>query len=48
MRLRDYLKSVNANMVQLNSEFNEFEGTSVDADEDGLLDEWEFRELNSL
>jgi arylsulfatase A len=41
--LRDYLKSVNAPMPRLNPEFGA--GLFPDVDEDGLDDDWEFREL---
>lgn len=44
-QLRDYLKSVDAPMPRLNPEFGA--GTYPDVDQDGLDDDWEFRELLS-
>jgi len=43
--LRDYLKSVNADMPTLDETHSNNPGTAPDADNDGLDDEWEFREL---
>ncbi len=45
IELRDYLKSVNANLPQLDPTHANFTGTAPDIDDDGLNDEWEFREL---
>ncbi len=47
IKLRDHLKSVNANMPSLNPDDPMFSGMAPDIDSDGLLDEWEFRELLS-
>jgi arylsulfatase A len=41
--LRDYLKHVKAPMPRLNPEFGK--GSLPDVDQDGLNDDWEFREL---
>ena len=41
--LRDYLKDVQAPMPRLNPEFGA--GAFPDVDQDGLDDDWEFREL---
>jgi arylsulfatase A-like enzyme len=41
--LRDYLRDVKAPMPRLNPEF--YTGTAPDVDQDGLNDDWEFREL---
>lgn len=45
VRLRDYLKEVNAVMVTLNPEHSSVPGDLPDGDQDGLPDEWEWREL---
>ncbi len=48
IKLRNHLKSVNANMPSLNAAHAMFSGnggTSTDVDADGLDDVWEFREL---
>lgn len=45
LQMRDYLKSVNANMPSLDPTHPNFSGTAPDIDNDGLEDEWEFREL---
>ena len=47
VKLRDHLKSVNANMPTLNPTHPNFSGTGTDVDADGLEDEWEFTELLS-
>lgn len=47
IKLRDHLKSVNANMPTLNPNHANFSGMTPDIDEDTLMDEWEFRELLS-
>lgn len=46
--LRDHLKEVNANMPTLDPSHASFSGVEPDVDADGLLDEWEFRELLSF
>lgn len=45
LRLRDYLKEVDANRVSLNAGHPDFSGTEPDVDADGLPDAWEFEEL---
>lgn len=45
LQLRDYLKSINADMPTLDDTHANNTGTSPDADNDGLDDVWEFREL---
>jgi arylsulfatase A len=45
LQLRDYLKSVSAAMPSLNPQFITNPGPANDLDNDGLDDEWEFREL---
>ncbi|MFZ4426371.1 MAG: sulfatase-like hydrolase/transferase [Saprospiraceae bacterium] len=45
IRLRDYLKTIQARMVTLNPEFTGFSGPAEDLDNDKLPDSWEFREL---
>lgn len=45
IRLRDYLKEVNAMMVTLNPDHSSVPGNLPDGDQDGLPDEWEWREL---
>jgi len=45
IRLRDYLKQVGAMMVTLNPAHPDVAGDLPDADQDGLPDEWEWREL---
>ena len=45
LQLRDYLKSVNADMPALDETHANNPGTAPDVDNDGLDDEWEFREL---
>ena len=45
LQLRDYLKSVNADMPTLNEAHANNTGTAPDVDNDGLDDDWEFREL---
>jgi arylsulfatase A-like enzyme len=45
LQLRDYLKSVNADMPTLNEAHASNPGTGIDVDNDGLDDDWEFREL---
>ena len=45
IRLRDYLKGVNAVMVTLNPDHPSVPGDLPDGDQDGLPDEWEWREL---
>jgi len=45
LQLRDYLKSVNADMPSLDETHANNTGTAPDIDNDGLDDEWEFREL---
>ncbi|MGB0983870.1 MAG: sulfatase-like hydrolase/transferase [Saprospiraceae bacterium] len=45
LQLRDYLKSVNADMPTLNEAHANNPGTGNDVDNDGLDDDWEFREL---
>lgn len=45
IRLRDYLKEVGAVMVTLNPDHPSVPGDLPDADQDGLPDEWEWREL---
>lgn len=45
IKLRDYLKSVNADMPTLDDTHANNPGTAPDADNDGLDDSWEFREL---
>lgn len=47
IKLRDYLKSVDASMPVLNANHNSFSGTNLDIDNDGLEDAWELRELLS-
>lgn len=47
IQLRDHLKSVNANMPTLDPTNALFSGSGSDIDNDGLDDEWEFRELLS-
>lgn len=47
IKLRDYLKDVNANMPSLDPTHTNFSGTAPDIDSDTLEDEWEFRELLS-
>ncbi|HVJ19312.1 MAG TPA: sulfatase [Polyangiaceae bacterium] len=42
-KLRDYLRDVDAPMPRLNPEF--YTGSAPDVDQDGLNDDWEFREL---
>ncbi len=46
--LRDYLKSVAAIMPSLNAQFITNPGPANDLDNDGLDDEWEFRELLTI
>ena len=45
IQLRDHLKTVNASMPTLDPSHPDFSGTAPDIDNDGLEDEWEFREL---
>ena len=45
LQLRDYLKSINADMPTLDETHANNTGTAPDVDNDGLDDEWEFREL---
>ena len=45
IRLRDYLKSVEARMPGLNPAFAGYKGSAGDLDADGLPDAWEIREL---
>ncbi len=45
IRLRDYLKEVEAVMVTLNPDHPSVSGELPDADQDGLPDDWEWREL---
>lgn len=45
IKLRDYLKSVNADMPTLDETHPNNPGTAPDADNDGLDDIWEFTEL---
>ena len=45
IQLRDYLKLVNADMPTLDETHPNNPGTAPDADNDGLDDSWEFREL---
>jgi arylsulfatase A len=45
LELRDYLKSVNADMPTLDETHPNNSGTGTDVDNDGLDDAWEFREL---
>ncbi|MBX2877649.1 MAG: sulfatase-like hydrolase/transferase [Saprospiraceae bacterium] len=45
LRLRDYLKEVDAVMVTLNPDHPSVPGDLPDGDQDGLPDEWEWREL---
>lgn len=47
IKLRDYLKEVNASMPNLDPTYFSFSGTGLDVDADGLDDAWEFRELLS-
>lgn len=47
IKLRDYLKEVNASMPTLDPTYSSFSGTGLDIDADGLDDAWEFRELLS-
>ena len=47
VKLRDHLKSVNAPMPTLDPTHPNFSGTAPDIDNDGLEDDWEFRELLS-
>lgn len=45
IRLRDYLKNVQARTVNLHPGFPDYTGAGTDLDSDGLPDAWEFREL---
>lgn len=45
LKLRDYLKSVSADMPALDETHADFTGTGTDVDADGLDDTWELREL---
>lgn len=47
IKLRNHLKLVSANMPTLDPSHANFSGTAPDIDQDGLEDEWEFRELLS-
>jgi arylsulfatase A len=47
IKLRDYLKEVNASMPTLDPTYSSFSGTGLDVDADGLDDAWEFKELLS-
>ena len=47
IKLRDYLKEVNASMPKLDPTHASFSGTEPDVDGDGLDDAWEFSELLS-
>jgi arylsulfatase A len=47
IKLRDYLKEVNASMPTLDPTYSSFSGSDLDVDADGLDDSWEFRELLS-
>lgn len=45
IKLRDYLKKVNARMPSLNKSYSKFTGTTEDLDRDSLPDIWEIKEL---
>ena len=47
IKLRDHLKEANALMPLLDPTHTNFSGVTPDVDNDGLNDEWEFRELLS-
>lgn len=47
IHLRDYLKNVQARMVNLHPGYPAYAGSLADLDNDGLPDTWEFRELLS-
>ncbi|WP_297798708.1 sulfatase-like hydrolase/transferase [uncultured Polaribacter sp.] len=47
IKLRDYLKEVNASMPKLDPTHSSFSGSGSDVDGDGLDDEWELKELLS-
>lgn len=47
LKLRNHLRSVDANMPSLDPGYPNFSGTSPDVDKDGLNDAWEFSQLLS-